>query len=627
MEIVKKIIALKDSFSNCLSSYPEKALQFNNQARILCNNISHPVLSLQLSIDQASLQKYLGNLQEAINLNYQNLSTVRPLKNDSLSLLIFSDLGVAYAKLGLNDSALNYHLKTLELAEKTHFQKEIIRSLYFLGALHNSINAYDKAFEYFSKCHQSAMQSGNDYLIAYSLDGLASNYFLSGKLWQAKSFYSQSSGIYSKLNKQNELARSYLNLGSVYDELQKPDTSLLYYQKALNTFEKLGAKNDVVLCYMNIGATYETLKKNNLAFDYYFKAEKVAEQLKTLDNLEVIYYNLSSLFQNNKNFESALLYREKYNAIKDSILNIETIKNINELEKKYETEKKEQENKLLVAESALHKRRSNLYLIAACLLLVISVLVYFIFRQRTKNAKAVAEKNEQLYRKKINEIIKEQELKSINEIMEGQENERKRIAEDLHDRLGSMLATIKLHFNAVELKIESLELKSLEQYKKANSLLDEVCDEVRKIAHNMESGVLVNFGLVHALTDLKEALASNSNLEITVNTFGMNQRLGTETEITVYRVIQELLSNVLKHAKATEVSIDLNRRDELLTVIFSDNGIGYVTNESVTAGMGLKNIRSRVEKMHGKFYVDSGQKNGTTNIIEIPLKHDPHSDS
>ena len=201
-------------------------------------------------------------------------------------------------------------------------------------------------------------------------------------------------------------------------------------------------------------------------------------------------------------------------------------------------------------------------------------------------------------------------------MLEVQESERKRIASDLHDRLGSMLSTVKLYFGSVEEQIEKMKEQNKEHYNKANLLLDEACEEVRKISHDLISGELLKFGLLPALTQLCKTIEGANKLKINLLFFGMDNRLDNSVEIPVYRIIQELINNILKHSKATDVTIQLNKTENNLNVVVEDNGIGFDI-ASVKNGMGLKNIETRVNKFNGKLYVDSGKDKGTTTIIDI----------
>ena len=156
--------------------------------------------------------------------------------------------------------------------------------------------------------------------------------------------------------------------------------------------------------------------------------------------------------------------------------------------------------------------------------------------------------------------------------LEGQDLERKRVARDLHDRIGSMLSTVKLFFASVDTKLEEFKEENQKHFHKANQLLDEACEEVRRIAHDMESGLLTKFGLKPELEALAETIKDSQQIEISLVTHGLQERLVNSLEVKSYRIIQELVSNVLKHAKATTLSIQLNRFDKVFNIIVEDNG-------------------------------------------------------
>jgi signal transduction histidine kinase len=220
--------------------------------------------------------------------------------------------------------------------------------------------------------------------------------------------------------------------------------------------------------------------------------------------------------------------------------------------------------------------------------------------------------------KKLEEMLQEQERKAINSMVSGQEEERARIAKDLHDRLGSMLSVVKIHYKSVEDDLEKIKKETKTQYEKANKLLDEACEAVRKIAHNMVSGTLTKFGLVPALKELKEKIEETKTLQIELLAHGLDDRLDNTTEIQLYRVVQELLNNVLKHAEATEVTIQLLKREHDVNIMVTDNGIGFEVDEILNEGMGLKSVKARIAEMDGRVLIDSSKGNGTTVTIEIP---------
>ncbi len=254
--------------------------------------------------------------------------------------------------------------------------------------------------------------------------------------------------------------------------------------------------------------------------------------------------------------------------------------------------------------------------ILLCIIIIQAILLH-----KSSKRNKILNKNFEISNLKIEELLKKQELKSIRAMIEGQEDERRRIASDLHDRLGSMLSMVKLHYQSVEQNIKHLNISNQRQYSKANILLDEACAEVRKIAHDMVSGTLAKFGLIAALDDLKDSLEDNNNtLNIDLIVHGFKNRLEQKNEVTIYRIIQELISNVLKHANASEIVIQLIFNQNGLNLIVEDNGNGFdVNNIPKDGGMGLKNVLSRVDEIKGQLNIDSSLDKGTTVTIDIPL--------
>jgi signal transduction histidine kinase len=299
-----------------------------------------------------------------------------------------------------------------------------------------------------------------------------------------------------------------------------------------------------------------------------------------------------------------------------------------EKQKQVELLEKDKEISQVTLEKKVVENRRKTILIYSLLigLILVSLLFFAIIKvKRHKQLSKLAEQNSLIESQKVEELLKKQELKSMNAMMIGQEEERKRIARDLHDRLGSMLAMVKNHFKSVETSIDNLKDTNTKLYKKANKLLDEACEEVRKISQDMASGVLTKFGLTAALEDLKNTLEESKQLEVEFVSHGLNNRLPLELEITIYRIIQELISNILKHAKASEITIQLLKGKNGLNIIAEDNGIGFEISEA-KLGMGLKNIEARIDGLNGELKIDSTLRKGTTITVDIPLKNKKQND-
>ncbi|HTF17804.1 MAG TPA: sensor histidine kinase [Chryseolinea sp.] len=252
------------------------------------------------------------------------------------------------------------------------------------------------------------------------------------------------------------------------------------------------------------------------------------------------------------------------------------------------------------------------------LLLVVLILIVFAFLFQRKLI------NRQKAFREIELLLQKQETKSTYAVLEAQELERKRIAEDLHDRLGSRLVAVKLHFHA----FKNNPVNNQESFAVGSELLDGAVDEVREISHNLISGVLSKFGLVAALHDLKNALESTKELRVDIHVHHFDERIELVIEATIYRIVQELISNILKHSNATEVTIQLTKYGSDVLVIVEDNGIGFdVSSLNGKSGIGIKNIHSRINKLKGKVTIDSFPMQGTVVTIEIPLQYDQRINS
>lgn len=255
-------------------------------------------------------------------------------------------------------------------------------------------------------------------------------------------------------------------------------------------------------------------------------------------------------------------------------------------------------------EIELERSRTVNSIIIAVLIVVllISFILWFYFSNKRKTEKLVFEKKE------------------FSAMLHGQDTERRRIAADLHDRLGSMLSTVKIYFTTLEESIGELKGENKEQYIKANLLLDDACEEVRRISHDLASDVLVRNGLLSALNFLKENVSKINKVNMSVLAFGLEERFESIIEVALYHILQEMINNILKHSQATEVIVQLNYYEKKLNIVVEDNGVGFDVNEAKEKkGMGLKNIESRVRKLNGRLSIDSGKGSGTTMILDIPL--------
>ncbi len=243
------------------------------------------------------------------------------------------------------------------------------------------------------------------------------------------------------------------------------------------------------------------------------------------------------------------------------------------------------------------------------MLTMIGALIFFAYLYQKKMLRKQQEMRE------IEQLLKREELNSAYSLLEGQENERQRIAQDLHDGLGGSLSTIKIYLDLLHLR--NPEEKS-EMVEKLRNLTDEVIENVRDIAHNLSHSSLTYYGLEKSIEHLCNAVSESSGIAVQQHV-SIHATLEKEMGQDLYKIIQELLNNSLKHARATAILIELTALDDEINLIYEDNGIGF--NEKLdTKGIGLHNISIRVQRYGGQLTLNTAPGKGTSTVIEIPLK-------
>jgi len=254
--------------------------------------------------------------------------------------------------------------------------------------------------------------------------------------------------------------------------------------------------------------------------------------------------------------------------------------------------------------------------------LILIIITFFVLLRAISQKKKLqlSEKTKLLAEKEKQQVLDNQEKEFNYARLEGQDKERDRIAKDLHDRLGSILSMVKLHYQSVEDELEELKLGASNHYKEANLLLDQACGEVRKIAYDINSGKIAQFGLIAAIDDLVKTLEEKSAIRISFIHSGIDNPLANEMEISLFRIIQELISNILKHAYASEVAIQFIYEDDVYSLTIEDDGYGFDLKEKKNPGMGLENVAARVEQLSGKLSIESDLGKGTFVSIHIPTK-------
>ncbi|WP_224995733.1 tetratricopeptide repeat protein [Cesiribacter sp. SM1] len=558
----------------------------------------------------------------AIEQYKKSLAISTRLKDSESMAKCYNNLGSVYNIKGEFDLALNSYLNSLRLNEELGDKGGQMKNHINLGNFFAGQRNFEKAEGHYSRALE-LVDPGRDLnyeaLLNLNLGGINTDPH-NNKADQDKAilYFEKARVAFTKLEDPVRLAGVANNIGVVKEQQGKFREAYDSYYQALEIRRQIQDLPGVAQSYFNLGNIKYLLSDFNKALDFYKLSLAEARKIKARNQVQDALHGISATYASMKEHQKAFEYRLEYELLKDSLYNEEKSRQLAELETQYETEKKDKE--LIVKEASIKQKTAerNTYMITLAITVILSIVVIVVYHQRQRAISQLALKNEELHKRRISEMLKEQEIKSINAMLEGQDRERKRIAEDLHDRLGSTLSAVKLHLHALDGGIK--QDAPLLLYQRVNGLLDKAVTEVRDIAHNMVSGVLTKFGLVAALQDLKETIEATNQVRVEIMVHNLDERLEGHVEIHLYRIIQELVSNILKHAKATEIIIQLNKHNHELLLMVEDNGVGFNPGAaSLKKGMGLRNIESRVSSLGGSLSIDSGRGGGTTTTIEIPV--------
>lgn len=413
------------------------------------------------------------------------------------------------------------------------------------------------------------------------------------------------------------MAKLDISIAMVYGlNLNQIKTARQYHSEVLKYLKR--TKNTDLMAYVYINEAAFCKKEGKL--EEALKNYHITDTLKLKDyktNFKIkLYGHMSNTYKDLKNFEKAIEYNDKKVTLEKIINEQEEAKTILELNTKYETKEKELENKELKLKD--QKNKLLLYLFVGVFLLFV-IGAYFRISHINKKKK-IAEQEKLIETQKLENLLKDQELHEIDIMLEGQEKERLKIANDLHDNLGSILVTLKLNFQNLYQQKEGINNEQEEMFAKTDDLIEEAYQKVRGMAHAKNAGVIGSEGLVPAVQNIAKKVAIPNKLKVQVIPFGMTERLENTLEVTLFRMIQEIVTNIIKHAHATEITISLTQDSDSINIIIEDNGKGFnPKNIDKKEGMGLSNIEKKTEQLNGTFNIDSFEGKGTTIIIDIPL--------
>jgi hypothetical protein len=567
-------------------------------------------------IEKADRLAEAGNLQEAETI-LQKIDAKRLHKSEKGHY--YRTKARLYEYKNIIDSAYFNYIKAkkeYQASGDTPNAMEINPSLAYILAANNK-NVHGDAETYLNDYLSYALKMEDSLLIAKAYTEIASFKLNPNSKQESLEYFLKAMKINKIIDNKELQSTIDNNLAALYNEyIIQYDSALYYFNKDLIYLKKQNNRYGICVNLINQSTAYTHLKKYRTALKYLMQADSVPVNKNRRQLKYFIYSQLALNYQELHDYESAFNNMTLAQAYADTLRNEEQSIAINDIQTKYKTKEKELENQLLRSDNETN--RILIYTFTG--LLTASLVIGFLVFKNARRKEKILKQEKLIEQQKLEKALKDYELQSIDIMLEGQEKERQRIANDLHDNLGSMLATLKLNFE--NLKIRKNELREDEDklYQKTDELIEEAYQKVRRMAHAKNAGVFASEGLIPTLKKLAEKISIPGKLSIEVNAFGFNERLENKMEIAIFRMVQELSTNIIKHSRATEASVQLTNHDDNINIIIEDNGIGMdISNIGKADGMGLDSIKKKAEQLGGTFTIDSKKGKGTTIIIDMPI--------
>jgi len=602
---------LSDMHWASLTEAPEQSKQFALQEIALGQKINNLKWLAQGYNDLGISEQKELNFRQAIRTHTKALEIRRQIGDANAIGSSLSKIGTCYSEINSLEAALKAQLEALVLFRKVKNTFSIAYTLNNICFIYNELKQYDLLKKCADESYQLNKELGDDFGLASSLNYLATLDEERKDYKAALLKHEEGLKLSQKRGDSLEIATYLNNMGFIYNKLGDEKKALSLYSQAKEIVLRRKDYNSAILYTANeanILISRNKLKEADLLLR---QALSLSQKENLTLHLPQIYAELADLFTVRCEVDSALKYYQANVMAIRRIFTEDVSSRISSLQNQYEIDIREQQKKILKQEielkesSLLRFRWLSVALVAGILLLF---AVFFLFRNRQKL----------LQQKQLNEERLLQQEMRTKAIIETEEKERTRIARELHDGLGQQLSAAKMNIASLKSRISQQDPDQIDLVENAVLLVDDAVREVRSISHNMMANALIKNGLASAVRDFVQKMSAGGSIRTDLEIVGLQDRLDPTLEMMLYRVLQELVNNILKHAQASVVSIQLIRHDSSIVLQVEDNGIGF-TPESANDGIGLANIRSRVEILQGSFYVDSQPGHGTTSTIEVPL--------
>lgn len=584
----------------------DKAINYGNLAIATAAKINYKKGIAQAYNDLGIIFFDKENYDSAIALYNHSLEIRKQLKDEKGQAKLYNKIGIVFQKQGLFEKALDNQFKALSLFEKTNDKTGVSYSLNNIGIINQNMGLYKEAIKYQERSIGIKEEMGDKYGLAGSYVNIANNYLNIHDFSKSAFYYQKAINISRALGDKEYLSNALNNYGGQFLATGSVEKAIPLIKESYQLRDSLGDTKGMVSCMNNLAEAYLQKKMYDTAEAILNKAlDKGKNAVNCNPEINKVYSSLSKLYEEKGEPGKALSMFKLYASTKDSLYTDELSQKFAEQETRYKTLEKEN----VIQQQQFALTRKNYFIVGISVLLLLGGLLGYSYYKRYKLRQ---EKKLQL------EIMMQQEL-SVKAVLQAEENERKRIAVELHDGVGQMMSVARMNLSVFESELNFTSDDQKTNYEKIAGLIDDSCKEIRSISHQMMPNALLRTGLAGAVKDFIDKIDGRI-LKINLHTEGLNERLDSNVESVLYRVLQECVNNVIKHSGANMLDISLIKDADGIAATIEDNGKGFELKKSNSIdGIGLKNVRARIEYLKGTVEFNTAPGKGTLVAIHVPV--------
>jgi signal transduction histidine kinase len=587
-----------------------------NSARLLIDTLSQQSFARNYShgiIQSLFFKAWLSYRHDPADIAIQKidsaLKNVKGIESDTALVNFYILKGQCYVKKTEIGPAIEQFQQALKIAQQRNDHLSRTSILISIGWAYMEDGKSKDAIRFFEEALQ--LNPSEDYISRpLLLCNIAACYNANGEYKLAEHYAKQGIAAARRLRSNTDLANGLNILGRSYQEQGLISKAIACMKEAAVVREKVADPSMLASDYLQLSDLYKINKRPDLALQYAKKAEDISLKHANVLKLAAVYQALSSIYESTGDFKKAASYLKKELIHRDSLERDQYTRALAQMQVQFETQKKTTENLQLKKENLETKLKNSdqqrwMVILGTGLILLIASGIYAskLVKSRYKTRRAI-------------EKLNEQKTRTIA-VMEAEEKERRRIAGDLHDGVGQMLAAASIQLEKARKGLLSLD--------KVDEMIRSAGTEVRNISHQVTPELLMHHGLVKALElEVDRLNESHDKTSFSLYTH-IEQPLEDEMlSLTLYRCFQEQCVNILKHAKATEVNVQINLHHDEIQLILEDNGVGFDAGNQYD-GLGIRNMKSRIALYEGQLLIDSMPGKGTTSMIKIERGLNHHS--